>query len=248
MESTLKAARDAGVDRLITVGTSEEDWCLYSGLSESHRGTIDYTVGLHPCSVDADWERQVSQISAYFEKVKARPVALGEIGLDHFHLPKGRREADALKEYQKAALRAQLEIAKEFDCPVVIHSRGAFDESIQELDAAGVDWGKVVFHCFAENATAMKTLNDRGGRGSFTGILTFKNAVDVREAALEQGLDRLMVETDAPYLAPAPHRGKLCVPAYTALTAKYCAVVFGVSEKELAEVSRKNTERFFGLV
>lgn len=248
LESTLNAARDAGVERLITVGTSDEDWSLYRELVKSHRGTIDYTVGLHPCSVDADWEKQVSQISAYFEKGKVRPVALGEIGLDHFHLPKDSSEAEALKGYQKAALQAQLKIVRELDCPVVIHSRGAFDECIQELDAAEINWSKVVFHCFVENVAAMKTLNERGGRGSFTGIITFKNAADVREAALEQGLDRFMVETDAPYLAPVPHRGKPCLPSYTALTAKYCAELFGISENELAEISRRNTEAFFELV
>lgn len=247
--SVLEDACAAGVDRLITVGTSDEDWALYAELAKMNPGVIDYTVGLHPCSVGEDWEKQVEQIEAYFSTGDPRPVALGEIGLDHFHLPKKDFEkAERIKQMQLDALRAQLKIALKFDCPVVIHSRGAFDECIRELDAVDVNWQKTVFHCFVEDKTAMKILNGRGGRGSFTGIITFKNANEVREAALSQGVGKLMVETDAPYLAPEPHRGKPCLPAYTALTAKYCAALFGVTEEELADLSRRNTETFFDLV
>ena len=249
LPAVIDQAQEAGVNRMITVGTSDEDWPLYAQLNQEHRGLIDYTVGLHPCHVEEDWEKQVEQLRPYFEKDSYRPVALGEIGLDYFHLPKKDQEkAEQLKAWQVSALRFQLELVREFDCPVVIHSRGAFEDCIQELDAAAINWSKVVFHCFVENAEAMATLNERGGRGSFTGIITFKNADDVRAAALAQGLDRLMVETDSPYLAPVPHRGKPCYPAYTAFTAKYCADMFGVSEIEIADCSRSNTEEFFGLV
>jgi TatD DNase family protein len=248
LNQTLQDAREAGVDRLVTIGTSVEDWQLYADLSALHPGIIDYSVGLHPCSVDENWEKQVNQLRAFFHKEGPRPVALGEIGLDYFHLPKNHGDrADELKAHQVAALRAQLKIVKELDCPVVIHSRGAFDDCIEELDAVRINWSKVVFHCFVENVQAIRVLNERGGRGSFTGIITFKNAEIVREAALVQGLEKLMVETDAPYLAPMPHRGKLCLPSFTTLTAKYCAELFGVAEIELAQITRENTEAFYGL-
>jgi TatD DNase family protein len=248
LESVLKQASEAGVDRMITIGTSDEDWSLYAQLHLRYSGVVDYTVGLHPCHVDETWEKQVAQVRPYFASREACPVGLGEIGLDYFHLPqKDVEKAEKLKSMQMDALRYQLEIVNEFDCPVVIHSRGAFGDCVRELDAAKINWSQVVFHCFVENAEAMKLLNDRGGRGSFTGIITFKNAQDVRDAALAQGLDKLMVETDAPYLAPEPHRGKPCFPAYTALTAKYCAQLLGIREEELAEATRKNTEGFFGL-
>jgi len=248
LEQTIEEARDAGVDRLVTIGTSDADWQLYSDLSAQYHGIIDYTVGLHPCNVDENWEQQVNQLAAFFQSEGSRPVALGEIGLDYFYLPKkDEKSANELKAFQIAALRAQLKIVKELDCPVVIHSRGAFDDCIEELDAAEINWSKVVFHCFVENAQAIRILNERGGRGSFTGIITFKNAEEVRESALAQGLEKLMVETDAPYLAPMPHRGKLCLPSYTALTAKFCAELFNVTEIELAEITRKNAEAFYGL-
>lgn len=248
LQSVLDQAREAGVDRVITVGTAGNDWSLYAELHRMNPGVVDYTVGLHPCSVDDAWESQVAQLRPFFERTQHRPVALGEIGLDYFHLPKKDvKKAEDLKRWQAEALRAQLALVREFDCPVVIHSRGAFEECIQELDAADVNWDKVVFHCFVEDAKGMRALNDRGGRGSFTGIITFHNADDVRAAATSQGLDKLMVETDAPYLSPVPHRGKPCFPAYTALTARYCAELLGVSDLELAERSRANTESFFGL-
>ena len=248
LTAVITQAEEAGVDRMIAVGTSDDDWSLYSQLHEANLGVIDYTVGLHPCHVDEDWEKQVTQLRPFFEQERGGPVALGEIGLDYFHLPKKDLEkANRLTTLQKDALRYQLALVREFDCPVVIHSRGAFDDCIQELDAAKINWSKVVFHCFVENADAMNTLNGRGGRGSFTGIITFKSADEVRAAAMAQGLDRLMVETDAPYLAPVPHRGKPCFPAYTAYTARYCADLLGISGREVAECTRSNTEAFFGL-
>lgn len=248
LEAVIDQAADAGVHRLITIGTSAEDWPLYAELGARYPGVVDYTVGLHPCSVGEDWASQVEQLEAYFGGEGRPPVGVGEVGLDYFHLPgKDPARAEQLRNLQREALRAQLNLVKKRDCPVVIHSRGAFSDCIQELDEAEINWDKVVFHCFAEDGGAIQALNERGGRGSFTGIITFKNAGDVREAALAQGLDRFMVETDAPYLAPEPHRGKLCFPAYTALTLKFCAGLFRMDENELARLSRRNTEAFFGL-
>src|SRR5690606_20694187 len=132
---------------------------------------------------------------------------------------------------------AQLTLAKQYSCPVVVHSRGAFMETVKMIDTSGVDWSRVVFHCFAEGATEMAELQSRGGRGSFTGIVTYKSAANVREAALAQGLSRLMIETDAPYLTPVPHRGKPNEPAYVRHTAEYCAELFGVSYEELASTT-----------
>ena len=246
LQDALEAAANAGVSRMITVGTADDDWSLYRELSEQYAGTIDYTVGLHPCSVEEDWEKQVTQVRAFWDAGK-KPVGLGEIGLDRFHLPrKDEEKAAEIFAYQKAAFAAQLDIAKDLNCPIVIHSRGAFDESVEMIDASGVDWSKVVFHCFSEGPGEMQQIMDRGGFGSFTGIITFKNAESVREAAKLQGIDRIMVETDAPYLAPMPHRGKPNEPAYVAFTARYCAEMFGVSEEEFAKVSTRNAEAFWG--
>ena len=177
-----------------------------------------------------------------------RPVALGEIGLDRFHLPKDdAAAAERVFATQQAAFRAGLALAKRLGCPVVVHSRGAFRECVEMIDASGVEWAKVVFHCFTEGAAEIAELNQRGGVGSFTGILTYKTAENIRAAARAQGLDRFMLETDAPYLTPMPHRGKPNEPAYVRHTAEFAAGVFGVSFEELTARSAANAKRFFGL-
>jgi TatD DNase family protein len=114
------------------------------------------------------------------------------------------------------------------------------------IDASGVDWNKVVFHCFAEGEAEMQELARRGGRASFTGILTYKNADPVRRAAKAQGLGRLMIETDAPFLAPAPLRGKVNEPAFLRHTAEYAAGLLGITLDELAATTTATARAFFG--
>ena len=246
LDNALEAAANADVERMITVGTEPEDWSLYYQLATERQGQIDYTVGLHPSLVEEDWEEAADQLPAYFER-ENRPVALGEIGLDRFHLPKDSVEAGQIFDRQKLAFEQQLAVGKTLDCPVVIHSRGAFNECVEVIDQSGFDWSKVVFHCFSEGPGEMQQLLDRGGFGSFTGIITFKNAEAIRDAALLQGLDRLMVETDAPYLAPMPHRGKRNEPAYVRFTAEFCADLFGVPFEELAERTTQTATEVYGL-
>jgi len=246
LEETLAAAAEAGMEQLITVGTDKDDWELYHNMAGEH-AQVDYTVGIHPCHVEEGWESAFGRMEAYWSR-DLKPVALGEIGLDRFHLPK-KDEAKARHIFsaQVAACEAQLELAKKLGCPVIIHSRGAFGECVDLIDKSGVDWTKVVFHCFSEGPGEMKQLLDRGGYGSFTGVVTFKNAKSVREAAKLQGLERLMIETDAPYLAPMPKRGKPNEPAYLAYTAAFCAELFGVSAAEFAEKTTGTVKAFFGL-
>lgn len=248
LEPALVRARAADVEALITIGTASDDWDLYRQLAAAHPGVIHFTAGLHPCSVDDRWEREVEALPAFWETLTPRPVALGECGLDRFHLPKDDpAAAERVFAAQRAAFAAQLELARELACPIVVHSRGAFAECVEMIDASGVDWTKVVFHCFAEGPAEMTVLRERGGVGSFTGILTYKSAENVREAAKVQGLDHFMVETDAPYLTPVPHRGKPNEPAYVRHTADFAAELFGVSYAELAAATTANARRFYGL-
>ena len=246
LSEILKRAVDVGVEQMITVGTDASDWSLYRDLSKAYPERIFYTVGIHPCSVDSEWRSQAQAISSFFIPPHM-PVALGEIGLDYFHLPKDPDEAAELVDLQKQAFAFQLDIAFQLDCPVVAHSRHAFSDCVKMIDDSGVDWSRVVFHCFAEGPDSMQQILERGGYGSFTGIITYKSAEDVRQAALKQGLDRLMLETDCPYLTPVPHRGKFNEPAYIQHTAAFAADLFGVTEKELATRSSQRVQAFFGL-
>lgn len=252
LPNILKRAGAAGLDAMITIGTDTDDWTLYRDLARDHAGRVHYTVGLHPCSVGADWAERVAQLEAFWGgagtplPAAPHPVALGETGLDRFHLPKDNPvEAEQILAWQKAAFAVQLELAKKLGCPLVVHSRGAFAECIAMIDESGVDWSRVVFHCFTEGPVEMAELAKRGGFGSFTGVITYKNADAVRAAALAQGLDRLMLETDAPYLTPLPHRGMPNEPAYLRHTAEFAAGVFGVSHERLAEVTTATAKRFF---
>lgn len=289
LAGALARAREAGVERIIAVGTEPGDWALYAKLVPTLGGAVDFTVGLHPCSVEAGWESAVAGIDAFFDPAPGsrpvqggsgsmpdndrrnvgdrprptsgaalpvvkpaidrapRPVALGECGLDRFHLPKEPAEADRAFGMQREAFAAQLAIARRLGAPVVVHSRGAFDDCVAMIDASGVDWRRVVFHCFSEGGAEMRTLMERGGFGSFTGIVTYKTAESVRAACRLQGIDRLMVETDAPYLAPVPHRGKPNEPAWVRFTAEAAASTLGVAPDEAAAASTRNAIRFFGL-
>jgi len=247
LPAVLGRAREAGLEAMITIGTEPGDWALYRKLAEEHRGYVYYSVGLHPCSVDERWEAAVAAMGGFWDGSGPAPVAVGEIGLDRFHLPKEPAEAAPIFERQRAAFAAGLAEARRLAVPVVVHSRGAFHECVKMIDASGVDWSRVVFHCFSEGPAEMEALAKRGGRGSFTGIVTYKNAASVQAAARTQGLERLMVETDAPYLAPVPHRGKPNEPAYVRHTAEYCAGLFGVPYEKLAAVTTAGARAFYRL-
>jgi len=243
----IRRARTAGVEWMVAVGTAPDDWELYREISCAHRGCIRYTVGIHPCSVEKGWEDAAALIRGHWDRGAAdAPVALGECGLDRFHLPKDPAEAERVFGLQRAAFEAQLSLARGLGCVLVIHSRGAFRECVDMIDASGVDWGRVVFHCFSEGEAEIRELVQRGGRGSFTGILTYKNADSVRAAAKAQGLPRLMIETDAPFLSPVPHRGKPNEPAYLRHTAEYAAGMFGVDLDELAASTTAAARAFYG--
>jgi TatD DNase family protein len=247
-QAVLKRMREAGVVRCITVGTSLGDWETYYRLASAEPERVDWTVGIHPCDIAEDWAEQLKAIPTYFG-TDPQPVALGEIGLDHFHMPKYPDEAAELKQLQDRVFREQLALAYQLDCPVVIHSRNAVPDCIRLIDASGVNWERVVFHCFTDGPELIREINDRGGRASFTGIITYKNATaePIRQAALQQGLERLMLETDSPYLSPEPVRGRPNEPANVAHIAAFVAGLFGIDSKELAAITSRNAKEFYQL-
>ena len=245
-DAVLERMQEAGIGRCITVGTGTKDWETYFRLAGRERGRVDWTAGIHPCDVDEGWADHIKTIPTYFA-TDPQPVALGEIGLDHFHLPKYPDEAAEVRQLQERAFKAQLELAFQLDCPVVIHSRNAVPDCVRLIDASGVNWNKVVFHCFTDGPDLLQPILERGGRASFTGILTYKNAEPVRQAVLAQGLERLMLETDSPYLSPEPVRGKTNEPAHVAHIAAFAAQLFGVPVDELASITTRNAVEFYGL-
>lgn len=250
LDQVLKNAWEQDVRRLVTVGTSTRDWPLYRQLAEAHPGRIHYTAGLHPSDAKDDWEAQLAALPEYFgQNGISRPVALGEIGLDYFHLPRDPEKAAPIIAWQEAAFKAQLALAKAFDCPVIVHSRDCFQQCVAVIDESGFPWERVVFHCFADGPDEILQLKQRGGRGSFTGIITYQNksADKIREAALAQGPDALIVETDSPYLTPEPKRGQPNEPANTRLVVDYCASLLGFNPPDLHNATSNNAIQFFNL-
>lgn len=243
----LQRARQAGLVGMVTVGTDPEDWDLYRSLAAEHRDLVHYSVGLHPCHVTGRWEEEVASIPAFFSGPDPRPVALGETGLDRFHLPKDETEAARIWGWQEASFARHIAWAEEWDCPLIVHSRGAFPECLDQLTASRVKPERVVFHCFTEGPEEMKALRDWGGRASFTGIATYKSAGHVRQAAAVQGWDQLMVETDAPYLAPVPHRGKPNQPAWVVHVVEGLAAEAGMPVGDLAAQTVAAARDFYRL-
>jgi TatD DNase family protein len=173
-----------------------------------------------------------------------RVVALGEIGLDYHHLPENPAEVEANKARQAELFRQQLELAEELSLNAVIHQRDSWDDTLKIL---GEFTGRVhgVFHCFGGTLEQARDVIALGHLVSFTGIVTFKNARQVQATAQNIAFDQFMVETDCPYLAPAPDRGKRCEPAHTRRIAEQIAQLRGVTLEEIAARTTETAREFF---
>lgn len=247
LSAMLKRSIDAGVDGIITCCARFEDWDNYSQIAKTYKKNIWWQFGIHPTEACED---DFSRIESAFEKYMnsdAPPISIGEIGLDFYRLPPDENEAAKIKNTQAEIFKLQLSLAKKSGLPVCIHARSAINESVEIIKDSGVDFSKTVFHCFSGNSAELKLINELGGRASFTGIITYKNADIMREAMLAQGPDKIMFETDCPYLAPVPMRGKENEPAYLAFVAQKAAELFGVDLQKMAQISTNNAINFFKL-
>ncbi len=192
-------------------------------------------MGLHPCSVNQDYEKELELIGRYLSEKKF--VAIGEIGLD-FYWDK------TFTEQQYNAFHRQIEIALENNLPIVIHSRNAIDECIEVVKQhAGI---KGVFHCFSGNEEQAKRIMGLDFMLGIGGVVTFKNS-GLDKVIEKIGLSHVILETDAPYLAPAPYRGKRNEPVYIKLVAEKLSVLFNLSAKEIAELTTENARNLFKL-
>ncbi len=247
LEEMVSRALDAGVTRMVSIGTAPNDWKLYREHARNYEKVIKYTVGLHPSYVDEAWSASLEKLRVFWDaKLMPAPVALGEIGLDYFRLPKCRDEAEVVKRNQEMAFREQLKIAMAWEAPVVVHSRGAFDDCVKLIDESHMDWNKVVFHCFSEGPEEIRTIRDRQGWVSFTGILTYKSNQRLREAFALAELERVMLETDSPYLSPVPKRGMQNEPSFLPYLGTFAAELKDLAVAKFAEVTFENTTKFYG--
>jgi TatD DNase family protein len=232
------AARAAGVARLITVGSSSREMAEAAALADLE-ADVFVTAGLHPSSA-GDWS---DAVAGEIERRAAHPrcVAIGETGLDWFRADRG---DTAVRDLQLAAFHGQIELARRLDLPLTIHCRDADAEVFEILDAAGAE--RVVLHCFSYPARLQEAV-DRGWYCSFAGNVTYGSAAGLADAAAHCPEALLLLETDAPYLSPVPHRGRPNEPANVIATLAFVAGRRGVSPEALAAVVDANATRAFRL-
>ena len=236
LDQVISRAVDAGVEKMICIADTLEEAERCVSIADTY-DNVFATVGLHPHGAK-DWQSE--DLNRLREMIASsdRVVAVGEIGLDYHydHSP---------REVQRSVFRAQLELAKELDLPAVIHNR----ESIDDLKkiVAEVQPTKLVIHCCTDKWEDVSDLVDRGAFLSFTGIATYPTSETIRETICNCPIQQLMIETDAPYLAPQGLRGKRCEPAYVVEVAKLVSELKKISLEEVDRVTTVNTEVFFGL-
>lgn len=230
----IEAAHAAGVTRMVVVGTDAAWSAVSIEVAEAHEG-VWATVGLHPHDAD----KGTATIEPLLAEHRSKVVAVGECGLD-YHYDYSPRPA------QREAFAAQVALAHEHDLALVIHTREAWDDTWAVLRAEGVP-ARTVFHCFSGGASEARQALDLGAYLSFSGIISFPKAEDLREAARLCPLERLLVETDSPFLAPVPHRGKPNVPAYVPLVGAAVAAARGRPVSEVERATWDNAARVFRL-
>ncbi|MFN5047948.1 TatD family hydrolase [Roseateles sp.] len=237
----LAAMSAAQVAQAICICTTMEEFPQVRALAAAHE-QLWATVGVHPDNEDVH-EPSLEELLDGARDPKV--VAIGETGLDYYRL-NGRSVADM--EWQRERFRTHIRAAQRCDKPLVVHTRSASEDTLRLLREENAGGDRVgVFHCFTETAEVARAAVDLGFHISFSGILTFKNAADLREVAKALPLDRILIETDSPYLAPVPYRGKLNQPAYVPHVAAQIAELRGLSLEAVAEATTANSRRLFGL-
>ena len=246
LAAVLERAQTAGITKVISIGTDLESSARAVQLAEQFPGVFA-AVGWHPTNVLEAPEdiRPALRELAKHPKV----VALGETGLDYHHLPSEKPELtaaddDQYKRKQAAIFQQQMEVAAEFGLNCVIHQRTALEDTLTQMQPFV---GKVrgVFHCFVDNPETMRRIVAMGSMVSFTGIVTFKNAQTVKETVAAVPMDQLMLETDCPYLAPVPYRGKRCEPGYVKEISVLVAQLKGCTLEELSAATCATAHKFF---
>ena len=235
-DDVIARAIEAGVTRMVTICTKLHNEPKVRAISEAHP-EVFYAVGIHPMSVEAQPLVTVDQLVAFAAHPKM--VGIGETGLDYHYTPDS-------AELQKQSLRIHIDAARETGLPLIIHARNA-DEDMAQILREGMDNGAYtcVMHCFSSGPELARAALDMGFYLSMSGIATFPKSQEVRDIFASAPLDRILVETDSPYLAPKPFRGKRNEPGYTVHTAQVGADVFGVSYEDFAQATSANFDRLF---
>ncbi|MGP1283090.1 MAG: TatD family hydrolase [Parasphingopyxis sp.] len=235
-DDVIAAARARGVSAMLNISTREREWDAIIGTAEK-ADDIWASVGIHPHEADAHPDIDTAKLVARADY--ARVVAIGETGLDYYY-----EHSD--RERQKASFRAHIAASRETDLPLIVHTRDAEDDTAEILtDEMARGPYRGVIHCFTASQDFADIALDLGFYISMSGIVTFKNAKDLQATAAKLPADRLLIETDSPFLAPVPNRGKTCEPAFVADTAAFLADLRGETVEELAAYTTRNFHTLF---
>jgi len=242
LDAVLARARAAGVGRSVTIGCSRDEFAKALAIVEKHED-VYACLGVHPHEAEKEGQKITAE---ELVKLARHPkvIGLGETGLDYFY-------DHAQREAQQRNFREHIRACKEACVPLVIHTRQAEEDTIRILKEEGAGEGSGlagVLHCFSSRRDMADYGLESGFYLSFSGMITFNKAEDIRAIAATVPMDRLLIETDAPYLAPAPHRGKTCEPAHVVHTAQKLAEVKGVSFDAIEKATTENFFRLFGKV
>jgi TatD DNase family protein len=240
-DQVLADMAQAQVDRALCISTTLEDFPAVHRLAVTH-DNLWATVGVHP---DNEGVREPTVQDLLDGAALPRVVGIGETGLDYYRLGE-RTVADMA--WQRDRFRVHIEASRQTRLPMVIHTRQASEDTLAILRESGQGQVGGVFHCFTESREVARAALDLGFYISFSGILTFKNAADLREVAQFVPLERCLIETDSPYLAPVPYRGKTNSPAYVPHVAAQVASIKGISTEDVALATTRNFETLFSLV
>ncbi len=240
LPAILSDMRAAQVGGALCICTAMEEFERVHALATEH-ANLWASVGVHP-DTEGMTEPDLETLCAWAQR--PRVVAIGETGLDYFRL-EGRGIADM--EWQRERFRVHIRAGRRLDLPLVIHTRQASADTLAILKDEGGGASRGVFHCFTESMAVARAALDLGFHISFSGILTFKTAAELREVARFVPLDRCLIETDSPYLAPVPHRGKTNTPAWVPHVARQVAELKGLPVEAVAEATRVNFERLFAV-
>ncbi|MEG9500037.1 YchF/TatD family DNA exonuclease [Mannheimia indoligenes] len=234
IDEVIENAKARGVHHFLSVCTTVGRFEAMKNLT-AHRNEVSLSCGVHPLNVE-DEPFDYDKLFEFAQDPKV--VAIGETGLDYHYTP----ETKAL---QQSLFVQQIEIANKLNKPLIIHSRSARQDTMDMLEQNNAEKCGGVLHCFTEDWTMAKRALDIGFYISISGIITFRNAEELRDVVRKVPLDRLLVETDSPYLAPIPYRGKPNQPAYVRETCEYVATLKGVSTEEFARITTENVQNLF---
>ncbi|MCP5396752.1 MAG: TatD family hydrolase [Sphingomonadaceae bacterium] len=235
-EGVLARAREAGIDAFLNISTRKSEWDKVIGTAE-REPDVWASVGIHPHEADAHADLDAKALREATEN--PRVIAIGETGLDYYYDKSDRA-------VQRDLFRTHIGVSRVTGLPTIIHTRDAEEDTLEILrEEMGKGAFPALIHCFTASAEFGKGVLELGLTISLSGIVTFKNAKDLQEIAKEIPADKLLVETDAPFLAPVPHRGRTCEPAFTRNTAEFVANLRGESFEQLAEQTSRNFYQLF---